>query len=468
MDRLTLFHSLIQGIRKGALYGTVATIILAIIFTFFQGVEYTVSSFTISDSVYGSCFYFGTGFHGLITTVALYIYLYLYLTKTKTKTNNNNNITILKDKFLISSPNLEPFYLDRSFIEWFVGFVDAEGNFNINLRNLLNNTYKNAQFTFQIGLHEDDEKVLEFIMSTLKCGHISRSKGKVNYFVNDINSLLNIIIPIFDHYNLNSSKVYHYMLFRKAVSLTKNKTHLLDENKLKIIKYQEEMKKMSNKWVPDYNNNINITKYWLAGFIDGDGTFSTHKYVPRFKLENHIKELNLYYKIKEFLGSGNLAIVNRQKDDLHTTIVLEINTVKNLLDIIIPLMYDNNTLILKSLKSNDFLLWVKLVDIYYKGYHTLYEGKFILDIIKSNINKYRLTTNTHLSVLDATNLEHLISKLYLIDSPYEIKQGLRYYRGTNKLVSESREITVIDINNKSIVYKSISECSEELKISRKK
>jgi hypothetical protein len=37
-------------------YGTVITIILAIIFTFFQGVEYSVSSFTISDSVYGSTY----------------------------------------------------------------------------------------------------------------------------------------------------------------------------------------------------------------------------------------------------------------------------------------------------------------------------------------------------------------------------------------------------------------------------
>lgn len=58
-------HSLIQGNRKGALYGTVFTIILAVIFTFLQGVEYTVSSFTISDSVYGSCFYLSTGFHGI-------------------------------------------------------------------------------------------------------------------------------------------------------------------------------------------------------------------------------------------------------------------------------------------------------------------------------------------------------------------------------------------------------------------
>lgn len=58
-------HSLIQGNRNGALFGGIFTNILAIVFTGFQGVEYTVSSFTLTDSVFGSCFYFGTGFHGL-------------------------------------------------------------------------------------------------------------------------------------------------------------------------------------------------------------------------------------------------------------------------------------------------------------------------------------------------------------------------------------------------------------------
>ena len=58
-------HSLIQGNRRGALNGLVITVVLAAIFTALQGVEYTVSSFTISDGTYTSCFYFGTGFHGL-------------------------------------------------------------------------------------------------------------------------------------------------------------------------------------------------------------------------------------------------------------------------------------------------------------------------------------------------------------------------------------------------------------------
>jgi len=58
-------HSLIKGDRKGSLYGSIATVILALIFTGFQGLEYSVSSFTISDGTFGSCFFFGTGFHGL-------------------------------------------------------------------------------------------------------------------------------------------------------------------------------------------------------------------------------------------------------------------------------------------------------------------------------------------------------------------------------------------------------------------
>jgi cytochrome c oxidase subunit 3 len=58
-------HSLIQGNRYGALNGLIGTILLAILFTSLQVIEYNVSSFTISDGVFGSSFYFGTGFHGL-------------------------------------------------------------------------------------------------------------------------------------------------------------------------------------------------------------------------------------------------------------------------------------------------------------------------------------------------------------------------------------------------------------------
>lgn len=38
---------------------------------------------------------------------------------------------------------------------------------------------------------------------------------------------------------------------------------------------------MSSKWIASsINSNIKITKFWLAGFIYKEGSFSTNKYVP--------------------------------------------------------------------------------------------------------------------------------------------------------------------------------------------
>ena len=58
-------HSLINGQRYGALWGSVITVLLAAMFTALQGLEYNVSSFTISDGAFGTCFFFATGFHGM-------------------------------------------------------------------------------------------------------------------------------------------------------------------------------------------------------------------------------------------------------------------------------------------------------------------------------------------------------------------------------------------------------------------
>jgi cytochrome c oxidase subunit 3 len=58
-------HFLLRGDRKEGLLGAFLTVIAALIFTTLQYIEYAVSSFTISDGIYGSSFFFSTGFHGL-------------------------------------------------------------------------------------------------------------------------------------------------------------------------------------------------------------------------------------------------------------------------------------------------------------------------------------------------------------------------------------------------------------------
>ncbi len=56
---------MISGNRKETILGLIVTVILGVIFTILQGMEYYEASFTIADSVYGSTFYVATGFHGL-------------------------------------------------------------------------------------------------------------------------------------------------------------------------------------------------------------------------------------------------------------------------------------------------------------------------------------------------------------------------------------------------------------------
>ena len=69
-------HAIISRAKKHAIVALIITLILATLFTGLQGLEYLEAPFTMSDSVYGSCFYITTGFHGfhvIIGTCFLFV-----------------------------------------------------------------------------------------------------------------------------------------------------------------------------------------------------------------------------------------------------------------------------------------------------------------------------------------------------------------------------------------------------------
>ena len=71
-------HAIIARAKKHTLLSLILTLVLAILFTVLQGLEYVNAPFNISDGVYGSCFYMATGFHGFhvfIGTIALFVSL---------------------------------------------------------------------------------------------------------------------------------------------------------------------------------------------------------------------------------------------------------------------------------------------------------------------------------------------------------------------------------------------------------
>jgi cytochrome c oxidase subunit III len=57
-------HALLEGNRRGLIWGLAATVVLGMVFTCLQVFEYMHAGFGLSNHIYGATFYMATGFHG--------------------------------------------------------------------------------------------------------------------------------------------------------------------------------------------------------------------------------------------------------------------------------------------------------------------------------------------------------------------------------------------------------------------
>lgn len=98
---ITIVHNLFHTIEKqetnkiSSWY--IITIVLGILFTWFQGLEYKWSSFTLTDSIFGSTFYILTGFHGIHVMIGLILIIISWIIWMPSLFSSSNN------KFLIFS-----------------------------------------------------------------------------------------------------------------------------------------------------------------------------------------------------------------------------------------------------------------------------------------------------------------------------------------------------------------------------
>lgn len=341
-------------------------------------------------------------------------------TKNLTKTSASSNINN------INKIKME----DKDFYEWLRGFTDGEGSFAI-IPSETGNSYK---FKYSINLHKDDSPLLFYIQKRLNIGAVYEGKH-FSTFIASSKSDVEKLIYIFDNYPLNTSKYLNYMCWRKAFHLYTDNVSL---NSLSIphdtiLNFKSSMNKnRTNFNLPD-NHKINITPYWLLGFIEGEGYFSVGKSLKlEFGIGQTLSELEVIKSIIKFLMQlpGDYKLLNSKSNPVqfyqeskpknpqsNPMVRVSVFLSFYINNVLIPFL---DSLIWLSKKELDYLDWKSIINLKNKGLHFTEEGKKVITNIANRMNRNRLTTNKDTNSETDFSLNNKIEYLLNQPSNYEV------------------------------------------------
>ncbi len=187
-----------------------------------------------------------------------------------------------------------------------------------------------------------------------------------------------------------------------------------------------------------------ITRYWLLGFVEGEGSFFALKkdnlYLT-FSISQSMMDKTLMESIKDFFN--NLPIDRNSNDIcgaacLYTSkvtttrkplIYLNINQTDYIRYVLIPFF---DSVIWRTKKYWDFQDWISILKLKDLGLHYTEEGKKLILLILSNMNNNRLSTSK-LPREDRAVIQTEIARLLKGPSNYEIRA--KFIKSLNKLYS---------------------------------
>ena len=332
---------------------------------------------------------------------------------------------------------------DEDFHEWFRGFVDAEGCFFIQK---LDNRFK---FIFALCLHEAEVPLIRRISHRLGGGNIQIRSSCVNYTVSNKEGLSKIF-SILDNKSLNTTKYLNYKAFRQAYDMYINRESRFvgEELKEKIIILKDQMNKKRVNFYLTEDHSIDISRYWLLGFIEGDGFFSVNKsdYSLKFGISQIYYENPVMEKIKYFLlnlpgeysvkrKNSNLVKLetyNQAKGRYHNPMVqLLVNQRDYFTNVLTPFLDELTWL---SKKEKDYEDWKLVLQILNQGKHFTDEGKELIVLIYRNMNSRRIHT---IASIRENTLSNLNEKIDVSCSP---KQECEYLSDTTERKDERENL----------------------------
>lgn len=291
--------------------------------------------------------------------------------------------------------------------QWVTGFSDAEGSFIISVYKRNNSNNWQIKPSFEVGLHSKDINTLQKFKDYFGVGIINTriSKNVTSFTVTKLNDLVNVIIPHFSNFPLQTQKRIDFELWAKIVESKKNKEHLTHEGLLKILSLKSALNRGLSKTTSEIKNIkvlerplhlvdsvefLNIDPNWISGFVAGDGSFdikitnrkSKYQVELRFRITQHIRDAHILGVIAEYLGCGKVYI---RSTGLACDLVV-INFPDNI-NKIIPFF---NKHPIGTIKENDFKDFILAAELITNKAHLTLEGLAKLKEIKLNMNNLRI------------------------------------------------------------------------------
>lgn len=313
---------------------------------------------------------------------------------------------------------------DASFIEWLVGFIDAEGNFTIRVRD---NT-PSIGFVFKIDLHSDDRAILDYICNRLQIGQtgVYDSGAVARWSVSDFKGLSKLI-GIIDLRSLNTSKYLDYLKWKEAINLWRKAVESGTDPTQKlairadILNLKASMNKNRNTFFPIPGHKINISPYWFLGFLEGDGSFvvNSQSFQTTFAIELTYTEKPVLIALSEFIKGLIPDHLTELKDrpsiisvseypsrglTKKPTAVLRFSHFQLLCEVITP-FFDQLTFFTK--KGLDYKDWKVVNQLKNTGLHRTVKGKILIGAICNRMNINRLST--HLDGAGAISQEEIMN-----------------------------------------------------------
>ena len=191
----------------------------------------------------------------------------------------------------------------NEFIQWFLGFVDAEGNFQTTKVKRVNKegiiSHYTLQYSFHLALHIRDKELLNYIQTMLNnIGTIYEYKDRyeIHLAVVKFEELKWLIDTIFEDVNSENKLLTVHQSTRLAQIIFGFKNHIKRiKNLEEFSKYVvEEIKPIVPPKSQEYWEN------WLIDFINGEASFTfvtkqIEKYLG-FLLNIQMKELFIIFK----------------------------------------------------------------------------------------------------------------------------------------------------------------------------